>query len=291
MKKIKLYLSILISLAFFSACDQLNYYPEFDDANAFVAFTSERISVKEDADSVLVPIRLTSLAAKSTSVTYEIIDGTALKGLDYDVPDGASVISFDGSKPVMSINIDILPHIGKFTGDLNFKVVIKSVPGLKIGSNDTTIVTINDIDHPLSAFLGEYAVKGPNYFSSRPDNWNVIIEKDPDGDLTKVWISNLVVSGTNLKVYGVVNAEKNKIEIPVGQKIVNSTTYTSVVLAGFDDPDVDIAGLLPEGSKITMNLTQETPVVFTMDLPFGSHIEDVDNWYSIVLAGATFTKK
>jgi hypothetical protein len=235
MKKIKLYLSILISLAFFSACDQLNDYPEFDDANAFVAFTSERISVKEDADSVLVPIRLTSLAAKSTSVTYEIIDGTALKGLDYDVPDGASVISFDGSKPVMSINIDILPHLGKFTGDLNFKVVIKSVPGLKIGSNDTTIVTINDIDHPLSAFLGEYAVKGPNYFSSRPDNWNVIIEKDPDGDLTKVWISNLVVSGTNLKVYGVVNAEKNKIEIPVGQKIVNSTTYTSVVLAGFDD--------------------------------------------------------
>jgi hypothetical protein len=291
MKKIKLYLSILISLAFFSACDQLNDYPEFDDANAFVAFTSERISVKEDADSVLVPIRLTSLAAKSTSVTYEIIDGTALKGLDYDVPDGASVISFDGSKPVMSINIDILPHLGKSTGDLNFKVVIKSVPGLKIGSNDTTIVTINDIDHPLSAFLGEYAVKGPNYFSSKPDNWNVIIEKDPDGDLTKVWISNLVVSGTNLKVYGVVNAEKNKIEIPVGQKIVNSTTYTSVVLAGFDDPDVDIAGLLPEGSKITMNLTQETPVVFTMDLPFGSHIEDVDNWYSIVLAGATFTKK
>lgn len=291
MKKIKLYLSILISLAFFSACDQLNDYPEFDDANAFVAFTSERISVKEDADSVLVPIRLTSLAAKSTSVTYEIIDGTALKGLDYDVPDGASVISFDGSKPVMSINIDILPHIGKFTGDLNFKVVIKSVPGLKIGSNDTTIVTINDIDHPLSAFLGEYAVKGPNLFSSRPDNWNVIIEKDPDGDLTKVWISNLVVSGTNLKVYGVVNAEKNKIEIPVGQKIVNSTTYTSVVLAGFDDPDVDIAGLLPEGSKITMNLTQESPVVFTMDLPFGSHIEDVDKWYSIVLAGATFTKK
>ena len=281
----------MISLAFFSACDQLNDYPEFDDANAFVAFTSERIAVKEDADSVLVPIRLTSLAAKSTTVTYEIIDGTALKGLDYDVPDGASVISFDGSKPVMSINIDILPHIGKFTGDLNFKVVIKSVPGLKIGSNDTTIVTINDIDHPLSAFLGEYAVKGPNYFSSRPDNWNVIIEKDPDGDLTKVWISNLVVSGTNLKVYGVVNAEKNKIEIPVGQKIVNSTTYTSVVLAGFDDPDVDIAGLLPEGSKITMNLTQETPVVFTMDLPFGSHIEDVDNWYSIVLAGATFTKK
>ena len=92
MKKIKLYLSILISLAFFSACDQLNDYPEFDDANAFVAFTSERISVKENADSVLVPVRLTSLASKSTTVTYEIIDGTALKGREYDVPAGASVL-------------------------------------------------------------------------------------------------------------------------------------------------------------------------------------------------------
>ena len=120
MKKIKLYLSILISLAFFSACDQLNDYPEFDDANAFVAFTSERISVKEDADSVLVPIRLTSLAAKSTTVTYEIIDGTALKGREYDVPAGASVLSFDGSKAVMSIKIDILPQIGTFTGDRTF---------------------------------------------------------------------------------------------------------------------------------------------------------------------------
>jgi hypothetical protein len=40
-----------------------------------------------------------------------------------------------------------------------------------------------------------------------------------------------------------------------------------------------------------MTLTQDSPIVFTMDLPFGSHIIDDDRWYSIVLAGATFTKK
>lgn len=291
MKKIKLYLSILISLAFFSACDQLNDYPEFDDANAFVAFTSERISVKEDADSVLVPIRFTSLAKLSTTVTYEVIDGTALKGVDYEVAAGANILSFDGSNPVMKIRLDILPQIGKFTGDKSFKVIIKSATGVGVGSNDTTTITINDLDHPLSAILGDYNVYGPNYFSGRADNWNVTIEKDPEGDLSKVWISNLVIAGTSLKVYGVVNSEKNKIEIPVGQRIATSATYTSIVLAGFDDSDINNADLLPEGSKITMNLTQESPVVFTMDLPFGSHIEDVDNWYSIVLAGATFTKK
>ena len=291
MKKIILYLSILVSIAFFGACDQLNDYPSFDDANAFVAFSSEKMSVAENGDSILVPIRLTSLASKTSTVTYEIIDSTATKGVDFEIVGGASVINFDGKVPVLNIKFNIMPQTGTFTGDLVFGIVIKSATGVKVGSKDTTYITINDLDHPLAAILGEYSVFGPNYFSTRPDSWDVKLEKDPEGDVSKVWISNLVVSGTNLKVYGIVNSEKNKIEIPVGQKIVSSTTYTSVVLAGFDDPDIDIAGLLPVGSKITMNLTQETPIQFTMDLPFGSHIEDVDNWYSIVLAGAKFTKK
>lgn len=292
MKKISLYLSILVSLAFFTACDQLNETPVFDDANAFVAFAAESMSVKEDADSLLVPVRLTSLSEKSATVTYELVDGTAKKGIDFDVLEsGASILAFDGKNPVMNIKLDILPHIGTFTGDRKFSVIIKTANGVNIGSIDTTVITINDIDHPLALFLGDYTVYGPNYFSGRDDSWPVTLEKDPDGDVSKVWISNLVIAGTSLKVYGIVNDEKNKIEIPVGQKIATSSSYTSIVLAGFDDIDVDKAGLLPEGSKITMNLTSETPLVFTMDLPFGSHIEDIDNWYSIVTAGATFTKK
>jgi len=291
MKKIAFYLSILVSIAFFGACDQLNEYPEFNDADAFVAFSSERMSVKEDADSLMVPVRLTSLGVKSSTVTFEIIDSTAVRGIDFELRGGATVLPFDGSKAVLNIGFDILPHIGTFTGDRLFGIVIKSATGVKIGSNDTTYIAINDIDHPLAAFLGKYTVNGPNYFGSRPSVWDVTIEKDPDGDVTKVWISNFVVSGTSEKIYGVVNQEKTKIEIPVGQTIAKSTTYNSIVLAGFDDPDINNAGLLPSGSKLTMNLTQESPVVFTIDLPFGSHIVDVDSWYSIVLAGATFTKK
>ena len=92
-------------------------------------------------------------------------------------------------------------------------------------------------------------------------------------------------------MYGVVNEEETKIEIPVGQTIATSSSYESIVLEGFDDPDVNAANLLPSGSKLTMELTSSSPVTFIMDLPFGSHIIDVDNWYSIVLANATFTKK
>lgn len=291
MKKIKLYLSILVSMAFFTACNQLNDFPVFDDDDAFVAFTLEKMSVKENADSLLVPVRLTSLKGLSSAVTFEVIDSTAKSGVDFELSGGASVLNFDGSKPVLNIKFNIIPHTGTFTGDRVFGVVIKNATGVNIGSNDTTFVTINDLDHPLAAILGTYTVYGPNYFSGRADTWDVTIEKDAGGDLTKVWLSNFVVAGTSLKIYGVVNAEKNKIEIPVGQKLATSSSYTSIVIAGFDDPDINSAGLLPGGSKIIMNLTQSSPAKFKIDLPFGSHIEDVDSWYSIVLAGATFTKK
>lgn len=291
MKKIKLYIGILVSLVLFGACDQLNDYPVFDDADAFVAITAENFAVLEDAGTLKVPVRLTSLAAKSVTVTFELIDGTAKSGKDFQLKGGASVLTYDGSEPVKDIEIDILPQTGIFTGDLSFSVVLKTVSGVNMGSVDTATVTINDIDHPLSKILGAYTVFGPNYFSGREDTWDVNIEKDPEGDLSKVWLTNLVVAGTSLKVYGIVNDDMSKIEIPVGQQLATSASYTSIVLAGFDDPDINQAGLLPEGSKITMNLTQDSPVKYVMDLPFGSHIEDVDSWYSIVLAGATFTKK
>lgn len=289
MKKIALYITILVSMVFYVSCN-LNDYPTFDDKDAFVGFETERVSVKEDADSIVIPVRLTSLKGKAATVTYEIIDSTAVQGVDFDLRDGASVLTYKASDPVQNIKFDIIPQIGTFTGDLMFGIAIKTVTGVNKGSNDTIYVTIQDIDHPLSALLGTYEVYGPNYFSM-PDTWDVEFEKDADGDVSKVWISNLVVEGTSLKVYGIVNAEKNKIEIPVKQEIAKSASYDLIVLEGFDDPDINKADFLPDGSKLTLNLTSSDPIVFTMDLPFGSHIVDVDSWYSIVLAGAKFTKK
>lgn len=290
MKKIALYLTILVSMVFYVSCN-INDYPVFDDKDAFVGFEQARVAIKEDADSIVIPVRLTSLKGKSATVTFEIIDSTAVQGVDFDLRGGASVLTYSTSNPVEEIKFDIIPHIGTFTGDLMFGIAIKTVTGVDKGSNDTIYVTIQDIDHPLAALLGTYEVYGPNYFGGRADTWDVVFEKDADGDVSKVWMSNLVVAGTSLKVYGIVNAEKDKIEIPVKQEIAKSSSYTSIVLEGFDDPDINKADLLPDGSKLTLNLTSSDPIVFTMDLPFGSHIVDVDNWYSIVLAKAKFTKK
>lgn len=290
MNKILLYLTLLASVTLFGACN-LNESPEFNDADAFVAFGGNSFSVEETAEVLKVPVRLTSLKNLTSTVTYELIDSTAIAGRDYELSGGATVLNFDGKDPVQHIEINILPHEGVFTGDRIFGIALKSASNVSLGSNDTVYVKILDLDHPLSAILGDYAVYGPNYFSNRDDNWTVKLEKDDEGDVSKVWISNLVVAGTNQKVYGIVNEDMTKIEIPVKQTIATSSSYNSIVLEGFDNADINSADLLPDGSKLTMTLTQDSPIVFTMDLPFGSHIIDVDNWYSIVLAGATFTKK
>lgn len=290
MNKILLYLTLLASVTLFGACN-LNESPEFNDADAFVAFGGNSFSVEETAEVLKVPVRLTSLKNLTSTVTYELIDSTAIAGRDYELSGGATVLNFDGKDPVQHIEINILPHEGIFTGDRIFGIALKSASNVSLGSNDTVYVKILDLDHPLSAILGDYAVYGPNYFSNRDDNWTVKLEKDDEGDVSKVWISNLVVAGTNQKVYGIVNEDMTKIEIPVKQTIATSSSYNSIVLEGFDNADINSADLLPDGSKLTMTLTQDSPIVFTMDLPFGSHIIDVDSWYSIVLAGATFTKK
>ena len=303
MKKIIAYLSIIIAGGLLASCN-LNETPAFSDSEAFVAFDKVAIPVEEDTSAVSsrlrVPVRLTSLDGLTSTVTYQVFEGPrpapgaaldagAQEGRDYELVGGSSVLTFTDANPVQYIEFDILSHRGEFTGDRTFGVKLISSGSVNKGRADSVAITILDLDHPLSFLFGTYSVFGPNYFS-RPDTWNVAIEKDPE-DITKVWINNLVVDGTNQKVYGIVNAENTTIKIPVKQTIATVTSYESVVLEGFDDPDINKAGLLPAGSNLTLSINTASGVVLTMDLPFGSHIIDIDQWYSIVLAEAVFTKQ
>ena len=119
MKNKILYIIVLASIALLGACN-LNEYPVFDDNDAFVAFDENRLSAEETKGVLKIPVRLTSLNEVNTTVTFEMIDSTAIAGRDYELSGGASVLNFDGSDPVQYIEIDILPHEGVFTGDLVF---------------------------------------------------------------------------------------------------------------------------------------------------------------------------
>lgn len=290
MKKIGLYFSMIASIAFLGGCE-LNEYPQFDDADAFVAFEKQQIAVKENAGTLDVSVRLTSLKKQKSTITFEIIDSTAKEGIDFDVNGGASVLTFDGSNPVQSIQLTIKPHTGVFTGDRLFGIKITNPGTVDAGAATTTWITINDLDHPLAFILGEFTATATSYFNGA-QSWTVTLSKDVS-DVKKVWITNFVVGGSSpdSPVYGTVNDEKTVIKIPVGQEIAISSTYT-VLLEGFYGPDG--ATTIPEGGFIT-GLIDPNGTIHIQD-EYGSHVYNkgtttAAGWYNIFAADAVFVKK
>ncbi|MFC0877362.1 Calx-beta domain-containing protein [Saccharicrinis sp. FJH2] len=291
MKKITIYISFLAGIVlFFSSCE-LNETPEFDDANAFVAFSSESMIVTEDAGTMEIPVRLTSLSGLSSAVSFDFIDSTAVKGRDYNLKGGASVLNFDGNEAVQNIEVDIVSHIGVFTGDMKFGVRITSPGNVNSGSIDTMWVTIADIDHPLAFILGEFDATATSYFNGK-EVWTVALAKDVS-DVNKVWITNMVSGGSTATspIYGMVNAEKTEIKIPVGQVTRESSSY-DVLLEGYYGPDG--ATKIEDGGSIT-GLIDPDGTIHIQD-EFGSQAftkgtTTSAGWYNIYQADGVFVKK
>ncbi|MCE4566866.1 hypothetical protein INQ51_21265 [Maribellus sp. CM-23] len=291
MKKITIYISFLAGIVlFFSSCE-LNDFPKFDDADAFVAFSSETMMVTEDAGTLEIPVRLTSLSGLSSSVAFDFIDSTAVKGRDYNLKGGASVLNFEGNEAVKNIEIDIVNHSGVFTGDMKFGVRITSPGNVNAGSVDTMWVTIADIDHPLAFILGEFSASATSYFNGK-EEWTVTFAKDIS-DVNKVWITNLVNGGSSAStpVYGMVNEEKTEVKIPVGQVIRASTSY-DILLKGFYGPDGETG--IEDGGSIT-GLIDPDGTIRIQD-EFGSQAFTAGTtssvgWYNIYQADGVFVKK
>lgn len=281
-----------------AACN-LNEIPAFDDSEAFVAFDKIDISVNEDAATLRIPVRLTSLGNKTATVSYQVFEGPrpapgaaldagAQEGRDYELAGGSSVLTFTANNPVQYIEFDVLSHTGEFTGDRTFGIKITNGGGVNLGAADSAAVTILDLDHPLSFILGNFRANGTSYFNGA-SQWTVVFAKDAS-DVTKVWITNLVLNGSSSSrpVYGIVNAEKTEIRIPVGQEIAVSASYPDGInLEGFYGPGGD--DLIPSGGYITGSI-DPSGTISILDW-FGSNIAGTNSWYNIFVADVVLTKQ
>ena len=169
-------------------------------------------------------------------------------------------------------------------------VTAKAVGNAKItasvqGKSATIYVEVEP--HPLDFILGELTASGKSYFNGN-EEWIVSFSCDPDGDLSKVWIKNLVNKGSSASspVYGLVNEEKNLLSIPVGQTIAFSSAYSSITLEGFRGPDGDED--IQEGDNIYADIAPDGTI--TIRDWFGSNIEHRNSWYNIYLSGVTLRK-
>ena len=217
----------------FTSCNK-NEPLEFDDKDAFVAFATGNYSVDEDyvanvkkgnGANFKIPVTLASIAGTSSTISYEIVDGTAKAGINYELAGGSSTLTFSSSNRVQNIEINIIDIPGEFTGDLEFVIRITNGGSVNIGDVNSCVVKISDMDHPLSFMLGDYTGSGNDSWSGALTSWSgVVLEKDDDGDVSKVWFRNMFdatsynpVTG-NYRVYGVVNEEKTEISIDVHQQ-------------------------------------------------------------------------
>ena len=231
MKKMKSIYALVAGTLLLASCAD-NEHPKFNDADAFAAFTKSSMSVNENVESgeLKIPVLFTSLAGLNKSVDFEIVDGTAAQGVNFEVTNASNTLSFTKEAPEQYITIKVNDN-DTFGGDISFSINLKASGDINLGASKTCTITIVDDEHPLAFILGTLTGNGESYFNG-PTQWTLSLEKDAD-DVSKVWISNMVPEGTSLKVYGVVNDEKTEIRIPVGQEIAQSSAYSSITLEGF----------------------------------------------------------
>lgn len=265
------YLSFLLAgAAVLASCDK-NEPNVFDDKDAFVAFDAVSVSYAEDYSkdgaTFKVPVTLASVAGLEETVKFEIVDPeqkAAVKGVNYELLTSTGVLSFNAENRTQYIEFKTLAD-GEYTGDLKFTIRLMPSETLPVGSESECVVTITDIDHPLTFMLGAYTASGTNYWDG-PCTWTMTFYKDAD-DESKVWIDNLFqVDGwatADTRYYGVVSEDKTTLNIPFGQ--TTEYKYSNgepVTLLGFDGEtgyetgSVDVKIIL-EGENVTLDFGNE----------------------------------
>ena len=217
----KLYKTILAGAVILAAasCSKLNQSPVFSAEDSFAAFDKSAASATEEAGRVSIPVTIASIDPIATTVTYAVDteNSTAIEGTHFKLVDPSAVLTFSDNARTANIEIDLLPIRGEdgYTGDKVIVINLISSNGVKIGSNKVCRFTINDLDHPLSAILGEYTI------SDGGQTGTITIDKDPD-DITVVHFPDIMTStatwlGPNypFDIIGQVSADLKTIVIPL----------------------------------------------------------------------------
>ncbi len=276
--------SLLAGSLLLTSCS-VNDLPTFDDKDAFVSFVNATMSIDENAagGELNIPVLLTSLAGLEGTVDFEIVDGTAVLGEDFELMNSGTALQFTKEAPTQYITIRALDN-DVFGGDISFTINLKaSENGVNLGDSQTCTVSIIDDEHPLAAILGTYNGVGESYFGGAL-SWTLTLEKDAE-DVSVVWINNMVPGGSALAVYGIVNDEMTEIRIPVNQELAANQAQ----LTGLDPLTEDY---MEVGSYIIGEIANGTITI--NNAMYGSEaVTDgvSQGFYEIVLPGSVWTKQ
>lgn len=264
-----------------------NDYPEFDDADAFVAFTEGTVDALEGGEAVKIPVLLTSLSGLSATVEVEVLDSTAVEGKDFTIEN--KTLTFDNENPQQEVVINVV-NDDEYTSSRAFTLVLKE-SGVKLGAAKKCVVNIVDDEHPLSFLFNTYKTSVVDKWGDAYDIEGTIT-RDAEDD-TKVWFNNFftpwltIKNGFNTSFYGIVNADKTEIQVPAGQDSgIKAGDVPVLLFVGETD---EVTGTMYDsGKNLVIQIKDDGATLFIVNA-WGAAAGE--SWYDLVPGGVTLTKK
>ncbi len=285
MKKINI-IAAAVAIVLSASCDRKVEFPHA----TFATFDAVSYNVDENIGTVLVPVSIYNPTGSEVQITVKAADGKAVNGVDYEVVSPASgILSFSGETTTQNVEIKVTDKTGEFTGGKDFTLSIASATqGVTVGNLNVAYFTIKDLDHPLSAFIGEWAGTIAGAFQAPSYNMSFTIaadDNDPNfkqlifsSGLDPFFVSNGYASASYVGVAQSATEVAVLAEQPVG--------YQDVVLIGFNNADPDVAD---DYDDIRFVLNEDGTL--TLTTAYGGYTPSQGGFYEIYYGGATFTKK
>lgn len=286
-RNIILFVAAAFALLSMASCNRKVEY-QFD---TYATLYHSSFNVKEDAGEYSIPVLLQNATGADVQVSVKIDEGKAVEGVDYEVISPANgILSFSGETDSLAVVVKIFDSfVGEFTGTKDFTVSISSATaGLSMGNITSAKVMIDDLDHPLAAWIGSWTGEMTGFFGNWPKAATTFtVSADPEGDP----FSDLIVSG-GINPYLVAAAGANpdfSAKVVDNQLVVAAEQpcgYSDVVLLGFNAPDPDAADSY-DHARFEM---QEDGTLVQANA-FGAYTPSGGGFYEIYLGGAVFTKE
>lgn len=284
-RNIILFVAAAVTLLLAASCNRKVEY----QYEKYATLYHSSFSVAENAGELRIPVLVNNTKGADVQVSVKIAEGTAVEGVDYEVVSPANgILSFSGDTDSLDVVINLLtPDVGEFTGAKNFTVSVASATeGVGVGLISNANVTIDDIDHPLAAFIGTWTGDMLGMFQSAKWPTTITISADPNGDPFTDLIFDGGINPYFVAAIGANPSFTAKVNGAVATVLAEQPMgYSDVVLLGFDHADPNAAAnydnarfeLQEDGTLVQLNA-------------FGAYTPSGGGFYEIYLGGAVFTK-
>lgn len=285
-RNIILFVAAAFALLSMASCNRKLDY-QFD---TYATLYHSSFTVKENAGEFNIPVLLQNATGADVQVAVKITEGKAVEGVDYEVISPANgILSFSGETDSLAVVVKIFDtFMGEFTGSKDFDIAISSATeGLSMGILTSAKVMIDDLDHPLNAWIGAWNGAVTGYFGNFSGPNTINISADPDGD---PFTDLIVDGGINPYFLAAVGANPNYSAKVDGNQLVvlaeQPCGYSDCVILGFDAAD-------PSAATNYDHVRYELKEDGTLELltAYGPYTVSGGGFYEIYLGGSVYTKE